>query len=882
MGKAFFSVAGEDVEKARGVAAEFAANQVYLYDESGEHAADMWQEEASELRASTVLVIFWSINYLKKKGTLREIRLAVELLDQRKLGHPLIVRLDDTPLTSVGNLAGDESDGLQLLAPLIERWRALPLPFDKANTTTNVERLLISNGTATPPDFDRSGVLQVLNQLAQTSPRDIKPVIWISGHEGYGRRFIVEKYMRLFDPNSKRIEVALLDSDGPLQALLRLKGRDYGANIVELETFISNSEDGHGGANESSLLTQAVQDISAKGGHVIFTIEALNRDANRWIPNWLLNWIATVPMGRQPKVFLIAHFAFPQALLRGETASKVAALKISSLEFHDSKEYGYRLTGKFDINADRWQPEDIDRLADDSDGNLSLLISLARARSLAPDLKTFIGDQPDIQSAFTVKLNNYLDGCLTQIRSIPDAVVALRVLSDLQLVSFSDMKIMFPRADLHSLLGKLLDLGLLEAPSDSLYRVPRLVVRRLDIRLDIKTAPSSDSMVIHDRFKRLFEDKLVAGTKEPLIDRIEARVRAALLTGASPSESHVAKFITASYLLQAGIRAYDKQDYEGALRLLRDCVRHRSEFPEINTRCVMLRYFGLAAAREDKPADTQQAVELLLQEGQTGAWRRSRVNPLADAEFVRGFVCRLSERWGDACRHYLTSLKRMEDDGSSRLGDCHREIAECYLHEQEPNYREARFHALRAYESRQTIMALDIVVKALTASFWSDETLSVSERNELEVKLNRYLDMLQELSISLGMGMWHQRKAEDLMQSGESADLEQALAYAKEALAISSRQDFHPLIWKLMIGLKTDAHLNELIRVAKDAIVNHRFNGRTRSVAARYLVGAYIQLGDFNNAQRSFDHYRSGFPAGVATTIQASIRSQNIAEARWL
>ena len=882
MGKAFFSVAGEDVEKARGIATEFAANQIYLYDESGQHAADMWEEEAKELRDSTVLVIFWSVNYLKKKGTLREIRLAVELLDCRKLGHPLIVRLDATPLTSVGNLAGDESDGVQLLAPLIERWRALPLPFDNTNTIANIERLLISNGIATPPEFDRSGVLQTLNQLAQTSPRDIKPVIWISGHEGYGRRFIVEKYMRLFDPNSKRIEVALLDSDGPLQALLRLKGRDFGANVAELETLISSSKDGHGGANESSLLTQAVQDISAKGGHVIFTIEALNRDANRWIPAWLLKWIETVPMGRKPKVFLVAHFAFPKALLRGEVAKKIAAFTISGLEFHESKDYGYRLTGNFDLNADRWQPEDIDRLAEDSDGNLSLLIGLARSRSLALDLKTFSENQLDIQSAFTIKLNNYLDGCLTQIRYIPDAVAALRVLSDLQLVSFSDMKIMFPKADLHSLLGRLLDLGLLEVPSDSLYRVPRLVVRRLDTRLDVKVAPSSDSLVIHDRFKRLFDNRLVAGTKEPLIDKIETRVRAALLTGTSAVDSHVAKFITASYLLQAGIRAYDRQDYEGALKLLRDCVRHRNEFPEINTRCVMLRYFGLAAAREDKTADIQQAVELLLKEGQGDAWRRSRVNPVADAEFVRGFVCRLNERWSDACRHYLGSLKRMEEDGSSRLGDCHREIAECYLHEQEPNYREARFHAFRAYESRDTIMALDIVVKALTASFWSDESLSVRERDELEVKLNHHLDKLQELSTSLGMGMWHQRKAEDLMQSGQNADLEQALVYAKDALAISSRQDFHPLIWKLLIRLQTEAHLKELVKLTTDAISNNRFNGRTRSVAARYLVGAYIQLGDSNNAQRSFDHHRPGFPSSVAATIQASIRSRDIGEALWL
>ena len=201
----------------------------------------MWQEEANELRASTVLVIFWSINYLKKKGTLREIRLAVELLDQRKLGHPLIVRLDDTPLTAVGNLPDDESNGVALLAPLIERWRALPLPFDKTTTTNNVERLLISNGTSAPPEFDRSGVLQTLNQLAQSSPRDIKPVIWISGHEGYGRRFIVEKYMRLFDMHGREVMKQKLNGEKG-RVIVTLPKLSAGMYIVFLDGAMHNVE----------------------------------------------------------------------------------------------------------------------------------------------------------------------------------------------------------------------------------------------------------------------------------------------------------------------------------------------------------------------------------------------------------------------------------------------------------------------------------------------------------------------------------------------------------------------------------------------------------------------------------------------------------------
>jgi tetratricopeptide (TPR) repeat protein len=883
MHKAFFSVAGEDVAKAREVASEFAANQIYLYDESGLHATDMWQEEADALRACTVLVIFWSRHYLKKKGTLREIRLAAELLKQRKLGHPLIVRLDETPLDSLGHRHGDESNGIELLAPLTERWRALPLPFDKESATHQLERLLIENGTGMPPEFDRSGILQKINQSTQTTPREIKPVLWISGYQGYGRRFVVEKYMRMFDPNSKRVEIALSDSDGPLQALVRLKGRGAGANIADLERLIEASKDTHGGAAEAQKLAETVSNITGSGGHVVIVLDALSADANRWIPSWLIDWMEIVPAGRKPKVFIVAQFRFPQGLFRRSgIAQNVSSFELPSLDFEDAKTYAYRLTGFYDLNAERWNSSDIEKLSEDSQGTISLLIAMSRVRSLAKDLNIYQGTASEIPETFLEKLNNYLDICMSQVREKNDVVAILRALSDLQLVPFSDLKIMFPKADLYSVLGDLLDLGLVEVADEGLYRVPRLVVRRLDSYLKVQNAPSSDAVTMQDRFKRLFAKPIDSAAQEPLIDKIETRVRAHLLSGMPAAESSVAKFITASYLLQAGIRAYDRQDYASALRLLQDCIRHRSSFPEVNTRCVMLRYFGLAAAREEKTIEMQQAVELLIKEGSNGAWRRSKVNPEADAEFVLGFSCRLGERWKEAIRHFLKALKRLQEDGSSRVSDCHRELADCYLHEQLPNYEEARLHAKLAYESHSTIMGLDILVKTLTASVWNDVKLSDRERSKLEGELELQLDRLQKLSASLGMGLWHQRKAEDLMHSGEANDLQSALEYAQTALVISSRQDFHPLVWKILCQLGSDSYLNQLIRVTKEAIGNHRLNARTRSVAARYLVAAHIKLGDFHNAQSTFDQYKSGFPIGVSQTIQASIRSRDVASMAWL
>ena len=234
---------------------------------------------------------------------MREIRLAVELLELRRLGHPLIVRLDDTPLNSVGDRPGDESHGVEILAPLTERWRALPLPYAHEDAALNLERLLIENGTLMPPELNRSSVLQTLTQTGQTTPRDVKPVFWISGHEGYGRRFMIEKFMKQYDPNSKRFEIALLDSDGPLQALFRLKGRSTAVTESALEAIVLSGKSGLGGPAEIGELVKTVDDIALKGGHVVITFEALSQDTSRWIPNWLLEWLEAVPVGRKPKLF---------------------------------------------------------------------------------------------------------------------------------------------------------------------------------------------------------------------------------------------------------------------------------------------------------------------------------------------------------------------------------------------------------------------------------------------------------------------------------------------------------------------------------------------------------------------------------------------------
>jgi hypothetical protein len=264
-----------------------------------------------------VVVIFWSKNYLKKKGTLREIALIAELLDKRVLGHPLIVRLDDTSLSAAADFPGDPMHGKPVLAPLTERWRTLPTPYEPNQVEHSLEQLLINNGLGTPPDHDRSTLIQSLTRVVSVSLREVRPVVWISGHEGYGRRFLVDRFMRTFDPNSRRLEIPLSDADGPLQALLRVLSSGLHATEAELTAVAKRAPAAYGDKTEITQLTECVKAITASGQHIVFRLEPIHTDASGWIPKWIVDWFSELPATSRPLVFVAAQFAYPAGLLNG-------------------------------------------------------------------------------------------------------------------------------------------------------------------------------------------------------------------------------------------------------------------------------------------------------------------------------------------------------------------------------------------------------------------------------------------------------------------------------------------------------------------------------------------------------------------------------------
>ena len=95
----FFSVASADIEFAERVWEPLPDDWVYLYSKTGEEAAHVWDEISErELPRAKILVIFWSRNYLKAQGCVREIKQAAGLVDSGLL-RPLVLRLDDCPIS---------------------------------------------------------------------------------------------------------------------------------------------------------------------------------------------------------------------------------------------------------------------------------------------------------------------------------------------------------------------------------------------------------------------------------------------------------------------------------------------------------------------------------------------------------------------------------------------------------------------------------------------------------------------------------------------------------------------------------------------------------------------------------------------------------------
>lgn len=198
------------------------------------------------------------------------------------------------------------------------------------------------------------------------------------------------------------------------------------------------------------------------------------------------------------------------------------------------------------------------------------------------------------------------------------------------------------------------------------------------------------------------------------------------------------------------------------------------------------------------------------------------------------------------------------------------------MHTSPPQYGDARFHAQKAYESRDNFMSLDIYVKALVQSCWNDESLTERQKSDLETRLEVLYARLEATSTALSNGVWHQRKAEDLAESGEEADLAEAISHARKAIDLSRREDFHPLLWKLLLRSNAPAASDELIERTERAISSDRLNKRTRSVAARYLVAARIDRGEIEQARQAFDRYRSGFPRPVADQLRDALKLRTL------
>jgi tetratricopeptide (TPR) repeat protein len=803
--------------------------------------------------------------------------LIAELLDQRALGHPVIVRLDDTSLSAVADFPGDPLHVTPILSPLTERWRALSLPYDPHQAQHTVELLLVDNGLTTPPDLDRPSLVQGLTRAASVGLREVRPVVWVSGHEGYGRRHLIDRFMRTFDPNSRRLEIPLSDADGPLQALLRVQSSGLRATEAELALIVQRATSAYGGQSEIAQLTQAVKAVTGAGSHAVFRLEPIHPDASGWIPRWMLDWFSTLPMEARPLVFVTAQFAFPAALLgKSLGEQKVAPFSVPSLTFEEAKGYAVRLTSVFDQVPERWTEADIDAVADASAGTIALLIAMARERSDLPDLR--LAPPPAISDdhPFTQKLNAHLDVCVKLLSETSDAIELLATLIDLVLVSYEDLHTLFPKAELPSVLGRCLELGLVESPSDGQYQVPRLVHRRLYTYLNSVEGPTTEKISRSRRMLRLVGDNDRPLEGGDVFQRIETRIRSALAASGDLPTNRLEPFVSASYLFHAAIRAYDRQLYEQALKLLRLCVRSLDKFPELNVKCVLLRYYGLAAVRQDEEDDKLRAVDLLRGVAPTPKPRGLRVNPRSDADFVLGFADRLAERWDAAIRHFRESLTRLEEEGNWRVSDCHRELADCFLHVRPPEFTDARFHAGKAYESRDNFMSLDILVKALVQSCWNDQSLTDRERAELESRLDVLYARLEATSAALGNGIWHQRRAEDLAESGEESDLREAVAHARKAIQLSRREDFHPLLWKLLLRIGTVEALQEAAERTEKATANDRLNRRTRSVAARYLVATHIAQGEVELARQVFDRHRGGFPRPILEQLQEAIRKRSL------
>ena len=468
----FFSVSSKDIAFAEEVWKRLPDDWVYVYSKTGEEGVHMWDEiSRRELPQSRLFVIFWSKNYITAQGCVREIRQAINLVQQGHL-RSVVLRLDGFPITWKEELGEDAKPAFEALAGMLD-YRTSPPNFAVQQAIDLVQRIAEPILGSDHPRLPRHDLQQTLRGVIRKDRYTYYPAIWVSGFNGVGRQTLTEDFNRGFAPNGRGVVIEVDEASLPKQTRLRIESEAFGADRARLRELNASPVD-----DEAGAVAETIERVFAAGNYVIFRHSRIVEE-NVELPQWVDDVVNALSPTTRPKLFIISQLPL-LAERRTHCRELLVAQRIPTIDEHQLTDFSYQLIGHFDKNPGRWTDQEINKIVRSARGSIGFLVSLVRAAARIEDFDQIDQVMATDSSSMVASITVYVRWAFSQLREFEDEQRTLLFLNDISPCDLTDLeKAVAPKRPILRVLGKLLEFGLIERESENLYRLTPLLARRL-------------------------------------------------------------------------------------------------------------------------------------------------------------------------------------------------------------------------------------------------------------------------------------------------------------------------------------------------------------------------------------------------------------------
>ena len=840
----FFSVTEEDRAIAEAIWGEFAADSIYLYSKTGRDGVWMWDEIERELKAATGFVIFWSQHYIRKSGTRREIDMAAKLFGQHsRLANAVILRLDDTPI-SCPNDATDE------VRNVYEHLRSFkPTRFSEAGLsnramTARVDDLLRkADPISQPPFFERPECVEILRSAARIDHQQIRPAVWIQGMNGNGRRTMIKETYRGYAQNAVAIEISVVDTNLAKQFALRVASEALEYSDDALREINRDLK-----YDTPAGLAELVVAASEKNMYLI-VFHDIAVEMQSHIPQWLVDMIKLLPIGRKPVVYCVSPLPAPADAFGGRNDA-VGVARIPWFDQDQSERFLERLSAFFvPPSLPAWTIAQHQAVIKIASGNPKLLVDIARACAANSSIEAFENIAAAKGSRFSESLSQLIAWHLAQFSTDGLERKILRALSMVSPITFDLLQEFFPEAVLSNSLNRLVESGLVDQWGDGLYRIAPLLKRRMYISLNDRSLIQN----VEEALRKFASKPRVIPSGAHTYLRIEAAISAGLrITGKAPEI--MAEYVSAAHQFEAGIRLYNAKDTRNAFPLLREAFISRAKFDAVG-KAEATRYYGLAACRLHKHDDVEGAINGLKENKDSEGL----------VAYIEGFRSQLSGDFSEAVNHYTEAYNNAFNGRADRRREMvSRPMISCILKSKAPNFNFAEMLAKATVDRNPTLFALRSYAEVCLRRIHKDTALSEPQKDRL---WSTYLDMEDQIKKSpQGKTMYAAIASLSHELDGE---LEDALSLAKEA-AQSERLEDKFAVWHLQLLLESSEGVEEVVtQVSAELKKQHsRARDELLSPTLSYGVKALRKLDKTPEARNLFRTYQSNLSDRQAQRIR--------------